>query len=120
MWPYRPAITVESPHSLQVRYTDIYSRMYPWLHEVDSIGRRDEWHLDDEELDAHRRAAPFIICEYAHAMGNGPGGFKEYYEMFEKYERCQVSGVSGVGRLPQPVMFQCLPHLAVPTPACPS
>lgn len=65
--------------------------MYPWLHEVDSIGRRDEWHLDDEELDAHRRAAPFIICEYAHAMGNGPGGFKEYYELFERYERCQVS-----------------------------
>ncbi|BEJ13962.1 hypothetical protein CspHIS471_0311360 [Cutaneotrichosporon sp. HIS471] len=73
----------------EVRYTDIYSRMYPWLHEVDSIGRRDEWHLDDDELDKHRRAAPFIICEYAHAMGNGPGGFKEYYAMFERYERCQ-------------------------------
>ncbi len=68
--------------------------MYPWLPEVDSIGRRDEWHLDDDELDKHRRGAPFIICEYAHAMGNGPGGFKEYYAMFERYERCQVGSLA--------------------------
>ncbi|KAF9877887.1 hypothetical protein CkaCkLH20_04463 [Colletotrichum karsti] len=25
---------------------------------------------------------PFILCEYAHAMGNGPGGLKEYIELF--------------------------------------
>ena len=27
----------------------------------------------DPALDAHRRAIPFLQCEYAHAMGNGPG-----------------------------------------------
>jgi beta-galactosidase len=32
---------------------------------------------------------PFILCEYGHAMGNGPGGLSEYQALFEKYPRCQ-------------------------------
>ena len=32
---------------------------------------------------------PFILCEYAHAMGNGPGGLWEYQELFERHPRCQ-------------------------------
>ena len=32
---------------------------------------------------------PVILCEYAHAMGNGPGGFKEYWDAFYKYPRLQ-------------------------------
>ena len=32
---------------------------------------------------------PVILCEYAHAMGNGPGGLKEYWEAFYKYPRLQ-------------------------------
>lgn len=32
---------------------------------------------------------PLILCEYAHAMGNGPGGLKEYWEAFYKHERLQ-------------------------------
>ncbi len=30
---------------------------------------------------------PWFQCEYAHAMGNGPGGMKEYQEAFDKYPR---------------------------------
>ncbi len=30
---------------------------------------------------------PHVICEYAHAMGNGPGGLIDYQRIFEKYER---------------------------------
>ena len=36
-------------------------------------------------LDARRRAMPFILCEYGHAMGNGPGGLSEYMELFDAY-----------------------------------
>jgi beta-galactosidase len=68
---------------------DVYSRMYPTHAEVDLIGRRQEAPLDDPGLDARRRAMPFILCEYGHAMGNGPGGLWEYQELFERYERCQ-------------------------------
>ncbi|MBP2325231.1 beta-galactosidase [Kibdelosporangium banguiense] len=56
-------------------YVDVYSRMYASHSEVDEIGRTTE--------------IPFILCEYAHAMGNGPGGLLEYRELFEKYPRCQ-------------------------------
>jgi beta-galactosidase len=68
---------------------DMYSRMYSSHAEVEAIGRREEPPLDDPVLDARRREMPFILCEYAHAMGNGPGGLTEYQELFEKYPRCQ-------------------------------
>ena len=67
---------------------DVYSRMYPAHDEVDQIGRRQEPPLDDPGLDARRRAMPFVLCEYGHAMGNGPGGLWEYQELFERHPRC--------------------------------
>src|SRR5512133_3080083 len=70
------------------RDVDLYSRMYATHAEVDAIGRRDEEPLPDPELDARRRAMPLILCEYAHAMGNGPGGLWEYQELFERHPRC--------------------------------
>lgn len=32
---------------------------------------------------------PLIQCEYAHAMGNSMGGFKEYWDMIRKYPKYQ-------------------------------
>ena len=32
---------------------------------------------------------PFIMCEYAHAMGNSMGGFKEYWDLIRKYSTFQ-------------------------------
>ncbi|KAK1980196.1 beta-galactosidase/beta-glucuronidase [Colletotrichum cereale] len=48
---------------------DIYSQMYST---PESIVKFLSNHTDK----------PFILCEYAHAMGNGPGGLKEYIELF--------------------------------------
>ncbi|MEV6481892.1 glycoside hydrolase family 2 TIM barrel-domain containing protein [Streptomyces sp. NPDC051576] len=70
-------------------YVDVYSRMYASHEEVEAIGRRAEAPASTPERDAHRRALPFIQCEYAHAMGNGPGGLTEYQDLFERYERLQ-------------------------------
>ena len=81
----------------------VYSRMYPTHAEVDAIGCREEAPLDDPGLDARRRAMPFILCEYGHAMGNGPGGLWEYQELFER-PRCHRRVRVGVDR---------------PRPACP-
>lgn len=69
------------------RYVDVYSRMYASQAETELIGQGMEKALDDPELDARRRAMPFVLCEYVHAMGNGPGGMTEYQELFEKYPR---------------------------------
>jgi beta-galactosidase len=68
-------------------YVDVYSRMYAGYEEVDEIGRGVESATADPADDAHRRSIPFIQCEYGHAMGNGPGGLRDYQEMFEKYPR---------------------------------
>ncbi|GGO95803.1 glycoside hydrolase family 2 TIM barrel-domain containing protein [Wenjunlia tyrosinilytica] len=70
-------------------YVDVYSRMYASHEEVDAIGRREEPVTEDPAADEHRRSLPFVLCEYAHAMGAGPGGLTEYQELFERYERCQ-------------------------------
>lgn len=74
---------------LSCKDVDLYSRMYPTHAEVELIGKRAEDPWGDPELDARRRAMPFIMCEYGHAMGNGPGGLSEYQRLFERYERCQ-------------------------------
>ncbi|MFG1946850.1 glycoside hydrolase family 2 TIM barrel-domain containing protein [Nonomuraea sp. NPDC048826] len=82
--PSRP-IHYEGDRSCE--HTDVYSRMYASHAEVEAIGRGAEEPLDDPELDARRRAMPFLQCEYGHAMGNGPGGLAEYQELFERYPR---------------------------------
>jgi len=68
---------------------DVYSRMYAAHAEVDAIGRLSEEPLPDPEADARRRAMPFVLCEYSHAGGNGPGGIMDYQELFRRYPRCQ-------------------------------
>jgi len=70
-------------------YVDVYSRMYAGFAETRQIGEEVE---NPPEFDAtaarmHRRELPFVQCEYAHAMGNGPGGLQEYQELFDRYPR---------------------------------
>ncbi|MDQ1485097.1 MAG: beta-galactosidase, partial [Actinomycetota bacterium] len=83
--PSRPLHYEHDPSCTDV---DVYSRMYATHEEVAAIASREEEPLDDAQLDARRRAMPFVQCEYAHAMGNGPGGLLEYQELFESSERC--------------------------------
>ncbi len=53
-------------------HTDIVCPMYdaPW---------------DLERYAASNPTRPLIQCEYAHAMGNSQGGFKEYWDIYRKY-----------------------------------
>lgn len=69
------------------RDVDVYSHMYASPQQVELIGQGREPALDDPDADRHRRSLPFILCEYAHAMGNGPGGLSEYQDLFERYPR---------------------------------
>ncbi|WP_239675376.1 glycoside hydrolase family 2 TIM barrel-domain containing protein [Natronosporangium hydrolyticum] len=78
--PGRP-LHYEGDH--ECRYVDVYSAMYPPLATVDAVGRYEQ------AADELRRDKPFILCEYAHAMGNGPGGLRDYQDLFERYPRCQ-------------------------------
>ena len=68
-------------------YTDVYSRMYTGYDELDAIGRRAEGVTADGVHDERRRGLPMILCEYGHAMGNGPGGLADYQALFDKHPR---------------------------------
>ena len=54
--------------------TDVDSRMYPSVDEIKRI-------YTDKSF-----TAPFFLCEYSHAMGNGPGDLKLYWELIYKYD----------------------------------
>jgi beta-galactosidase len=88
-WVHRrdPSRPVHYEGDWDSAYVDVYSRMYADHGEVEAIGRGAEASTADPAHDAHRRSLPFVQCEYAHAMGNGPGGLREYQDLFEKYPR---------------------------------
>lgn len=54
---------------------DVVSTMYPTVERLIEEGKRS----DDDR--------PFFMCEYAHAMGNGPGNLKEYWEAIRAHPR---------------------------------
>jgi len=58
---------------------DVYSEMYTHPEMVESYGKCE----DEQEA---IRSKPFFLCEYVHAMGNGPGGLEEYWDLFYRYE----------------------------------
>ncbi|MFC5908716.1 glycoside hydrolase family 2 TIM barrel-domain containing protein [Streptacidiphilus monticola] len=68
-------------------YVDLYSRMYIGVDELAAVGRGQEAPTADPADDAHRRALPAVLCEYGHAMGNGPGGLTDYQLVIEAHPR---------------------------------
>ncbi|ACV58247.1 glycoside hydrolase family 2 TIM barrel [Alicyclobacillus acidocaldarius subsp. acidocaldarius DSM 446] len=67
---------LELGSDLQHAVMDVYSTMYTSVDELSRLG----------ELELPK---PHILCEFAHAMGNGPGGLKEYVELFYQQRRLQ-------------------------------
>ena len=63
-------------HSSRRRYDfsrlDLYSRMYPSLAEIE-----DYLHNSPDK--------PLLLCEYSHAMGNGPGDLEDYFQLFHRH-----------------------------------
>ncbi len=70
-------------------YTDVYSRMYPTFEEVSSVCGTQTMpvHEIGPAAGARQRSKPFLMCEYGHAMGNGPGALADYEELVERYPR---------------------------------
>ncbi len=73
---YDPSRPVQYERAGLARGTDIYCPMYlPYQH-CENYAKSDE-------------QRPLIQCEYAHAMGNSMGGFREYWELVRKYPKYQ-------------------------------
>ena len=83
----RALVHYEGDHALE--YTDIYSRMYPTLEEVAAVLDDSDLHAEvavpthvaaqvDDAARERIRRAPYLMCEYLHAMGTGPAGALGY------------------------------------------
>ncbi|WP_405828631.1 glycoside hydrolase family 2 TIM barrel-domain containing protein [Streptomyces sp. NBC_01176] len=71
-------------------YTDLYSRMYASVPETERIGSddsRSQLMNCTPAQSARQRTKPFLLCEYAHAMGNGPGALDQYEALVHAYPR---------------------------------
>ena len=53
---------------------DLYSRMYPSLDEIREYLQKDS-------------SKPFLLVEYCHSMGNGPGDFEDYFQMIQDNDK---------------------------------
>lgn len=71
---------------------DLYSRMYPSFEEIKE-------YLDKDA------SKPFLLVEYCHSMGNGPGDFEDYFQLIQKndlmcggfvWEWCDHAIASGI------------------------
>ncbi|MGL5978837.1 MAG: glycoside hydrolase family 2 TIM barrel-domain containing protein [Erysipelotrichaceae bacterium] len=98
---YESSVWTTGQHQNDTTHLDVYSRMYPPLEEVDA-------YLQEEP------AKPLILCEYSHAMGNGPGDVYDYQTRIEQYpsftggfiwEWCDHAIYKGLSKLGEEIFF---------------
>lgn len=68
---------VQYERAEQAYNTDVYARMYRSIDEIKDYCAQQGIYR------------PFILCEYAHAMGNSVGGLRDYWEVFESEPMAQ-------------------------------
>ena len=61
----------------EAQTVDLFSQMYPQLGNIIDFAKEPNY------------TKPLVLCEYIHAMGNGPGNIKEYVDAFYEYPRLQ-------------------------------
>lgn len=76
-----PSRLVHYEGDFDMEYADVYSTMYTWLENP----AKPFLMKDIIEKSRH----PHILCEYCHAMGNGPGNLKEYQDLFYAHDKLQ-------------------------------
>ncbi|MBQ5910415.1 MAG: DUF4981 domain-containing protein [Clostridia bacterium] len=58
-----------------IENADVYSRMYPSIASLEGFAKDPKINM------------PVFLCEYSHAMGNGPGDVYDYNEMFDSHDK---------------------------------
>ncbi len=72
---YEGSIWETGGHSNDVSMLDLYTRMYDSVEGIEEYLKKPEWNK------------PYMLIEYAHAMGNGPGDLEDYQKVFEANPR---------------------------------
>lgn len=75
-----PTRLVHYEGDFEAEVTDVYSTMYSWLEHPTKKTMA-------QIIETSQK--PHILCEYAHAMGNGPGNLSDYQELFYAHDKLQ-------------------------------
>jgi len=73
-------------------HLDTYSRMYPSIEAMDQYFEQMETGIPFKPVKGRAYVAPsvlrkpYVLCEYCHAMGNGPGDLEDYFQCFHRHE----------------------------------
>lgn len=70
---YESALYVSDKRKYNFDNIDLYSRMYPSLEEIHQYMKEDA-------------RKPYVMCEFCHAMGNGPGDLEDYFHVIQQYD----------------------------------
>lgn len=73
-----PTRLIHYEGDMEAETADVYSTMYTRLKPLEEIAAT-----------AKKKNKPHVMCEYGHAMGNGPGGLKAYQDLYRRYKRLQ-------------------------------
>ncbi len=86
-------IHYEGDHNLRI--SDIFSLMYSTPKLVEQIGQIKKINISfilpfirKIVKPENYKEKPFLLCEYAHAMGNSLGNFQKFMDVFERYPNC--------------------------------
>jgi beta-galactosidase len=71
---YEGSIHITGGHQADLSMLDVYSRMY------DSVEGIDQYFSNPENV------KPYVLCEFCHAMGNGPGDLEDYMDKIYGYD----------------------------------
>lgn len=72
---YESSIYITEGYKADLSMLDIYSRMYDSIEGIDTYFENPE------------NTKPYVLCEFCHAMGNGPGDFEDYFKKIYKEPR---------------------------------
>lgn len=70
---YESALYTSGDRKYDYSNIDLYSRMYPFLQDIHDYFKNGG-------------SKPYIMCEYSHAMGNGPGDLEDYFQLIQQYD----------------------------------
>ncbi|KAB8286925.1 beta-galactosidase Bbg1 [Bifidobacterium ramosum] len=90
---YESARYVTADREYDFSHLDVHSRMYPSIKDIDQYfseegprtpdGKRDGMFGGD---DGDNGVKPYFLCEFCHAMGNGPGDLEDYFDRIQRYD----------------------------------
>lgn len=82
---YENAYNVPEERVTDYSCLDLFSGMYHGIDRIHEHFAQSETEDSDHRYDVTSRR-PFFLCEYSHAMGNGPGNLEDYFQVMQQYD----------------------------------